>query len=393
MLRINPEQGANSAMRVCHIGFNYFPGQGLTIFYEFARHQAALGIEVAVVAPGRTGEPEREQDGGMTIFRVPTPSLERFSGDRLRFLWKAAGIMRRHPADLVHLYAFVGAGLLPWLAGRHKALWLYDCQTSAIKPPLLWLQNWLIRLESYSFDAVTALSAGIRDIVFGQHRVVEAIVPLGADLEHFQPRPPDPELMTRLGIATEDCVLAYCGTLDHNRKMEKLLAAFAVTAAQEPAASLLIVGDGSALEELKAQARELKLENRIIFTGFVPYREIPDYLAVAGVALAFISMDACFEHQPPTKTAEYLAEGLPVIATDTAGNRVFVQHEVNGLLCGDDARTYGQVMLDLVRDPSRRRQLASNARPSVLTFDWAAIVRAQVVPLYERLLRDRRRDM
>jgi glycosyltransferase involved in cell wall biosynthesis len=379
-------------MRVCHVGFNYFPGQGLTIFYEFARHQAMQGIEVVVVAPGRLGEPERENVGGMTIFRVPTPSLGRLSGDRLGFLRQAARIIRRQPVDLVHAYAFVGAGLLPWLAGRRHALWLYDCQTGAIKPPLLGLQNWLIRLESYSFDAVTALSAGIRDIVFGPSRAVEAIVPLGADLDHFRPRSPDPALLARLGIATTDCVLVYCGTLDHNRRMEKLLAAFAFAAAREPAAKLLVVGDGSALDELKAQARELKLEKRIIFTGFAPYREIPDLLAAASVALAFISMDACFEHQPPTKTAEYLAQGLPVIATATAGNRVFVQQDVNGLLCADGAEAFGQAMLDLVRDPLRRQRLAANARPSVLSFDWAEIVRAQVIPLYARLLRDHRRD-
>ena len=69
-----------------------------------------------------------------------------------------------------------------------------------------------------------------------------------------------------------------------------------------------------------------------------------------------------------------------------------MQQDVNGLLCDDDARRYGEAMLDLVRDPLRRQRLAANARPSVLAFDWGEIVRAQVMPIYARLLRDQRRD-
>lgn len=378
------------AMRVCHVGFNYFPGQGLTIFYEFPRHQARQGIDVIVIAPGRTGEPERAVIDGVTVFRIPTPSIGRFSADRLKFLWKAARIIRQCRIDLVHTYAFVGCGLLPWLAGRWRSVWLYDCQTSAIKPPLLGLQNWLIRIESYSFDTVTALSAGIRDIVFAPDRPVAAIVPLGADLELFRARPPDPALRARYDIADGDCVFTYCGTLDHNRKMEKLLAAFAFAAERAPTAKLLIVGDGSALSELKELARKLKLEKRIVFTGFVPYSDIPAHLAITTVALAFISMDACFEHQPPTKTVEYLAQSLPVIATDTAGNRMFVSDGVNGLLCRDSAESCGHAMLDLIRDPAHRQRLAASARASVQAFDWAEIVRTHVIPLYRERLRDHR---
>lgn len=377
-----------SKLTVCHIGFNFFPGQGLTIFYEFARQQARQGLDVTAIAPGRENEPLFEIIDGVRVHRIPLGSIGRFSLDRLRFLFRASRLLRKNRFDLVHTYAFVGASLLPLLGGRTGTRWLYDCQTSAIKPPLIGLQNGLIRIESYAFDAVSVLSEGIRDIVFGPGKPVEAIVPLGADLDHFRPRPPDAALRMRYGVAETDCVFAYCGTLDHNRRMHKLLDAFARVAVQEPTARLLIIGDGSALGDLKAQAHDLKLDSRIIFTGFVPFADIPAHLSIATIALAFISMDACFEHQPPTKTAEYLAQGLPVIATDTAGNRVFVTHDANGVLCRDNPESTGQAMLDLIRDPTRRQRLAANARESVKAFDWAEIVRTQVIPLYRKILRD-----
>lgn len=377
-------------LRVCHIGFNFFPGQGLTIFYEFARHQARQGLEVTVIAPGRPAEPAYQLLQGMHVHRIPLRSVGRYSLDRFRFLAQASRLARMGNFDVIHVYAFVGAGILPMIGNRKGARWLYDCQTSAIKPPFLRLQNWLIAAESRSFDSITVLSEGIRDIVFGPGQPVEAIVPLGADFEHFRPEPPIPAMCRKYGFGEKDLVLVYCGTLDHNRRMDKLLDAFAFAARRESSAKLLIIGDGSALNELKIQAHELSLQNRIIFAGLVPYAEIPAHLAIATIALAFISMDACFEHQPPTKTVEYLAQGLPVIATDTAGNRVFIEDNLNGVLSQDSAESFGQSILDLVRDADRRLRLAAVARDSVKAFDWSEIVRTQVIPIYRTILRGQR---
>lgn len=377
-------------LRVCHIGFNFLPGQGLTIFYEFARHQQRQGLDITVIAPGRPGEPAFEVTEGIGVHRIPLRSIGRFSMDRLHFLIQASRILRKCNFDLMHIYAFVGAGLLPLLSQRKGTRWLYDCQTSAIKPPLLGLQNWLIRFESRGFDAIAVLSEGIRDIVFGPGTPVAAIVPLGADFEHFRPEPPDPALRSRYGIAETDCVLCYCGSLDHNRRMDKLINAFAIAARQETTAKLLIIGDGSAIDELKERAQDLRLHDQIIFAGYVPYAGIPAHLALASIALAFVSKDPCFEHQPPTKTVEYLTQGLPVIATDTAGNRVFICHDFNGVLSPDSAEAYGQAMLDLVRDAARRQRLAASARDSVKAFDWSEIVRTRVIPLYRSILRDGR---
>ncbi|MBI1283654.1 MAG: glycosyltransferase [Thiobacillus sp.] len=379
-----------SNLSVCHIGFNFFPGQGLTIFYEFARHQARQGLGVFAIAPGRPDEPAFEIKDGVRIHRVPLRSIGRFSLDRLWFLIQASRILRKNDFDLIHVYAFVGAGLLPWLAGRHRARWLYDCQTSAIKPPLLWLQNVLIRAESWSYDVITVLSEGIRDIVFGPRAAVEAIVPLGADFDHFRPQTAQTYLFEKLGISPDAQVLTYCGTLDHNRHMDRLISAFALTNAHAPDAVLLMIGDGSALEELKRQARDLNLASRVVFTGYIPYSDIPAYLSITTIALAFVVMDPRFQHQPPTKTIEYLAQGLPVIATNTTGNRMFIQDKVNGLLCGDSYEDYGHAMLSLLHNPGQQVCLAACARDSVSGFDWRNIVRMRVIPLYEDILREKR---
>jgi glycosyltransferase involved in cell wall biosynthesis len=373
-------------LRVCHIGFNFFPGQGLTIFFEFTRHQARQGLDVSVVAPGRHDEPADEVVEAVHVHRIHIDSIGRYSLGRLIFLWKAARWLRSQEFDLIHVYAFVGAGVLPWLSRLNRPVWLYDCQTSAIKPPLLTLQNLLIRFESWSYDTVTVLSEGIRNIVFGTSAKVEAIIPLGADFDHFRPREGQPELRMRYGISDDAPVLTYCGTLDRNRCLDRMVSAFAQVAALFPKPTLLVIGEGSALEDLKQQARALDLTDRIVFTGFVPYSEIPAHLSITTIALAYIVMTPCFEHQPPTKTIEYLAQGLPVIATDTNGNRVFIRDSFNGLLCSDSADALGGAITELLANPARRARLAANARESVRAFDWSNIVCDRVIPVYREIL-------
>jgi glycosyltransferase involved in cell wall biosynthesis len=369
--------------RVCHIGFNYFPGQGLTIFYEFARHQAMMGLEVSVIAPGRSGEALYEIIEGVHVHRIPTESVGRFSFGRLAFLIKATNWLRKQKFDLVHVYAFVGASVLPWLGGRTRSVWLYDCQTSAIKPPLLALQNFLIRFESWSYDVTTVLSEGIRDMVFGPNAQVTAIVPLGADFTRFKPQTADERLRTQYGILQEVPILTYCGTLDHNRHIDKLLYSFAYAAEQLNTVVLLVIGEGAALDDLKQQARALNLTNRIVFTGYVPYREIPAHMSITTIALAYIAITPYFQHQPPTKTVEYLACGLPVIATDTMGNRLFVRDGINGLLRSDDVEIFGNAIVELVQNTAQRAKLAERARESASDFHWEKIIRQKVLLVYD----------
>ncbi len=377
-------------LRVCHIGFNFFPGQGLTILFEFPRHQAMQGLDVSVIAPGRPGEPADEHAEGINVHRIHMNSVGRYSFGRLVFLWKAAQWIRSRQFDLIHVYAFVGAGALPLLGlKRNRPIWLYDCQTSAIKRPFLALQNFLIWLESVPYDAITVLSEGIRNIVFGvRSRKVKATIPLGADFAHFAPREARRDLRERWRIPERGAVLTYCGTLDHNRHMHRLIEAFSFIAQEIPDATLLMIGDGSAVAELKDQARKLGLTNRVVFTGFIPYERIPDYLSITDIALSYIVQTPYFEHQPPTKTVEYLAQGLPVVATDTAGNREFIVDGENGLLSDDTPRSFAATIVGLHNNPEKRKALSMAARASVNKFDWANIVGTRVLPVYRELLQD-----
>ena len=113
---------------------------------------------------------------------------------------------------------------------------------------------------------------------------------------------------------------------------------------------------------------------------------VPEYLGIADIGISYIPINEFFDRQPALKTLEYLAGGLPVIATNTAGNRLFIKHGYNGLLTGDDEDGLAQAIESLAADRKLREELACNSRGSVKDFDWTQIVKGQLLPVYETVL-------
>jgi glycosyltransferase involved in cell wall biosynthesis len=95
--------------------------------------------------------------------------------------------------------------------------------------------------------------------------------------------------------------------------------------------TLLVIGTGDYLPEIKARAAALGLHN-VVFTGAVPYDQMPNYYASASAGFLPLRdnhYDAC---KGPIKLFEYMAMGLPVIATDVGEPREMVQKAGCGIV-------------------------------------------------------------
>jgi glycosyltransferase involved in cell wall biosynthesis len=82
---------------------------------------------------------------------------------------------------------------------------------------------------------------------------------------------------------------------------------------------LVLVGGGEQDSELRNLVRELKVEDRVLFTGFVPFAQLSDYLTVADVALNTMERSIVSNAAIPNKVIQYLATGLPVVSTRLDG--------------------------------------------------------------------------
>ena len=139
------------------------------------------------------------------------------------------------------------------------------------------------------------------------------------DTQRFRPGPPPLALRTRLGFGARDFVVLFCGRLDPDKGIHKLMEALALLPV--PQIKLLIVGSpffgrtqqSSFLRKLEQQARALG--NRVQFTGYIPNEDLPDYYRLADL----VCVPTLVEEAAGLVAVEAMACGRPVLATRSGG--------------------------------------------------------------------------
>ena len=373
-------------MNVCHIIAGFYPGYAAP--FEYTRALAAEGISTDVICIGKEEEPVRQTIDGVSVFRPVTSTTDFLTSTSFsRFIWKVSRHLRTAHYDIVHVYAFRGCGTLPLLNAGSAEAWVIDIRTGSTssKAPVA---NFLYRQECRPYDRVVALDEKVGKLVIGENWAF-SVVPLGANFDHFVPGT-NVDLRHKYNIDDADVVLAFTGRFNNPlRTPEKIIEAFAFAVEREPSLKLMLLGDGQLVPQLRGLAEELSVDERIVWTGEVAYQQVVQYLHAADMALAYVPCSPQFDLQPPLKTAEYLACGLPTVATATQGNQRFITHGENGLLADDTPTGLGEMIVLLARDAALRQTFAAVARQSVQHYHWQTIVHDQLLPVYEQLLSDR----
>jgi glycosyltransferase involved in cell wall biosynthesis len=352
--------------------------------YEYTKALSQAGHDVHAIVAQRPEEPVNDTINGVVVHRISVPRIKKGSLWPIFFFLKASRKLKEienktGSFDIVHVYMALGSFFIP-LIGNKKSTYILSIVSGSIRSGL-WnrIAGILIRGESKSFDTITVLDKGLAKTLFRTQCV--HIVPLGADFKKFKPQ--SSTARTQVGIPHDHTVFVYTGSVHQKRNIDKVLSAFKKVVLQCESVTLLIIGGGKNLEPLKKIAKTMELAENVIFTGYVGYDMVPDLLNAADIALSYVPMTPGFDNQPPLKTVEYMACGLPTIATNTAGNRVFIQDTYNGILTQDDEYSLSNAMLMLIKDRALKDTLKKNSRPSVKQYDWSKIVNTKLIPFYE----------
>jgi glycosyltransferase involved in cell wall biosynthesis len=186
---------------------------------------------------------------------------------------------------------------------------------------------------------------------------------------------PREEARHALGLDPEALVLGTVARFDPVKALDTLLRAFALTAA-EPAAHLVVIGDGPERSRLRALAGSLGIEDRVRFPGFI---------AEASRLLSAVDLyvSASRKEGLPLAILEAMASGLPVAATRAPGHVDVVEEGVTGLLVTpDDHRALGQAMGDLLAEPGVRAAMGQAGRRRVEERFSASRMAAETADLY-----------
>ncbi|MFO0718727.1 MAG: glycosyltransferase family 4 protein [Candidatus Paceibacterota bacterium] len=134
----------------------------------------------------------------------------------------------------------------------------------------------------------------------------------------------------------------------------------------------LIVGVGPLEKSLKKLALDLGVDKRVIFAGFVEYKEIPKYLKISDIFIR-----PSLSEGMGNSFIEAMAAGIPVIATPVGGIPDFLKENKTGLFCKvQNGESIALCVNKILDNEKLRKDIVSNALKMVAKeYDWAHIVR------------------
>jgi glycosyltransferase involved in cell wall biosynthesis len=175
-----------------------------------------------------------------------------------------------------------------------------------------------------------------------------------------------PELRVQHNLNGADLIM-FVGSFKPWHGLDLLVEAFSQVVAHHPQARLVFVGDGPTRPELEAQAQQLGLAQKVIFTGSVPHEEVASWLSQAQVAILNPRVSPASLSQSPLKLFEYMAAGKAIVAPDIQNVRGVLRHQQNALLVApDEPAALAQAISELLGDASLRQRLGETARQQAL---------------------------
>jgi len=182
--------------------------------------------------------------------------------------------------------------------------------------------------------------------------------------------------------------LVQAGRLIEKKGLPVTLRAFAVFLRKYPNATLTIAGEGPLLGELQKLARELNIERRVSFTGFISQEQLRDiyYRTHIFVHPSQTGHDGNVEGIP-NSMLEAMASGLPVFATDHGGIPEAVENGVSGVLVHErDHEAMANALLNATQDSDSLARIARNGAEVVRkNFDLQAQAQ-RLEEIYLRLI-------
>lgn len=225
-------------------------------------------------------------------------------------------------------------------------------------------------------DAIVTLSDTMQADIVARGVPAERvfIVPNGVDPGVFSPRPPDPRLRARYGLA-DRFVIGYISNLDHPREgQETLIEATALLAARGRDVACLIVGEGRRRARLVSLASASGAGDRIVFTGAVPHAEVPAMYALLDAFVVPRRNERAAAIVTPLKPFEAMAMARPLIVADLpALTEVAPDGKRSLVYPAEDAAGLAAAVERLMDDPALTTRLGEAGRAWVTQErTWAA---------------------
>ncbi len=201
----------------------------------------------------------------------------------------------------------------------------------------------------------------------------------GIDLNNFTIKKSNTINRKDVGFYDDDFVMVYSGRINKEKGVSELIDAM-LQLKDYPNIKLMVIGgsffgntnnEDEFILQLKEKAKTI--QDKIVFTGFVPYEKMPDYLQIADIAI----IPSIWNDPFPTTELEAQAMGLPIITTRRGGIPEEVSED-NAILLETDEHLIANLtsaILDLYHHPEKREQMAKASIKRARLFDKETFAR------------------
>jgi PEP-CTERM/exosortase A-associated glycosyltransferase len=344
-------------MRVLHVLDHSIPLHSGYTFRtrSILREQRALGWETFHVTSAKQGPVEAREEtvDGLHFYRTPasTGILSRLPVLNQKevidsLARRLSEIIPQVKPDVIHAHSPSLNALAALRAGKKfgipvvyevRAFWedaAVDHGTSTENG----LRYRLTRaLETYALkhaDAVTTICEGLRRDIVARGIPAEkvTVIPNAVDIDKFSVGgAADQELKTKLGLQGTR-LIGFIGSFYAYEGLDILLRAVPRLAARLPDLRVLLVGGGPQDARLRELARELHIEDKVVFTGRVPHDQVNKYYDLLDVLVYPRSSMRLTDLVTPLKPLEAMAQGRVLAASDVGGHLELIADGKTGVL-------------------------------------------------------------
>ncbi len=333
----------------------------------------------ALVQPGCAAA-ERVRASGVDVLRT------RMAGEvDLPAAWHIARLARSSGFNILHSHT-AHTHMLALLAARMNGGRCKVVSHRRIEYPVGRAFLGLGRVKYlFGVDAYVAISNRVKETLLeaGVPEWRVFVVRSATDPERFLHVRPRAGLRASLGVPDDAFVVGNIAALVGHKDHRTLLEACRVVRDNMPQTWVVIVGDGPLREEVRAKARSMHMDDRLVMTGFRD--DVPELIRAFDVfALSSSEEGLC------STLLEVAASGCPIVATDAGGVREAVLPDRTGVIVPTRSpRALAQGVLQLAAHPQQARQMAARGRERVRTHFNTDVLAERTLEVYRRVLAGR----
>ena len=249
---------------------------------------------------------------------------------------------KRENFDLTHCRSYIAALAGLELKKKHGVRFIFDMRGFWADERVdgrIWNDKNLLHRLVYKYfkrkeklffenaDAVVSLTQWGKDVIetlFGSEiKNKTTVIPCCVDTELFSREKVAADflqqLRKKLNIGDKDFVLTYLGSLGTWYMIDEMLIFFRKLLIRYPEAKFLFIS-GDDPSYIKIKARELQIDEERIIIAKAAREEVPAYLMLTTLSMFFIKPVFSKKASSPTKQAEIMSMGIPVICNSGVGD-------------------------------------------------------------------------